>query len=75
MGIVIIDFINKIVGVLSVYMLPAVLIAAEAALIAKFIFKKSYGIISFFIWIMFCILIFCETVIRRIDLFKKQLTG
>ena len=41
------------------------------ALIAKFIFKKSYGIISFFVWIMFCILIFCETVIRRIGLFKE----
>ena len=71
MGIVIIDFINKIVDVLSVYMLPAVLIAAVPALIAKFIFKKSYGIISFFVWIMFCILIFCETVIRRIGLFKE----
>ena len=70
MGIVVIDFLNKIYDVLSVYILPCAVIAVVLALVARLVFRKRYGLVSFGAWVMFGSLIFCETIIRRIGTFK-----
>lgn len=70
MGIVIFDFLNKIFDVLSVYIVPCALFAVVLALVARFAFRKRYGFVSLWAWVMFGSLIFCETIIRRIGTFK-----
>lgn len=71
MQIVVIDFVGKIVEVLSVFIVPAFAIACCMSAVRYFIFSKKEGIWGFLLWVVYLVLIIGETIIRRIGTVKE----
>lgn len=65
------DFMDKIYKIVVPYAIPALVIGLAVVLAMRFVWKKKYGLAGLFFWSAYSVLIVCETVIRRLDLFKE----